>query len=980
VRKLCGSGFLDKYGGSFQRALDDLLPEHSWKPWLFGRVSTRYWSEPNHRKEFVLWLELELKLDSKDEWYSVRMEEFIKRGGSGLLQLYSNSLDRLLIEVFPEHDWKPWLLERSSMISSAFWNSFQNCRCYLEWLANELAIHSMDQWYQVSTSLVRSKGGSGLLLHHGRTLQQALMKLYPEYHDWKVWLFVDILLPEHFWQLKTNCQHFLRWLSNDFQITEYEQWYGIQTKEIYKRPGGKEFLGQYRNSLPSALSTLMPEYDWKPWRFKHTRTLRNTITSMAEGTIGNRDRECFWNLESNRRKYFQWLSRELEIDSPEAWYHVRLCKIRSNGGSGFLEFYRSSTLNPLNNALLELYPDYLWKPWLFSNVPSNYWNDENSLKSYLRWLAEQLQIKQMNDWYNVSTDDIDRLKGTSMRRKFGLFHLLMRLIPNYSWNLHKLAIEKPSSKAQTFLFNMIKQLFPGQSDALFNYRHPNFIFHSSTHRMELDIYLPSIALAIEYHGEHHYAWHYKYGNPKERNECDFEKRLACKQVGITLVEVPFWWDRRKESLLESILSQRPELLRMIPLQYQSQFQKHFSEKNSETNTRNIYQTSLNRGTVSSPYMAVYTRWNPIATNAAFWWVSEKLDGIRAFWDGKKSFLLCNGHAGKKLSTPQWFIKSFPDIPLDGHLWIGASGSFPKQLANVCDWEETNEQWKQVKYRVFDTTHSQLKFEERIDMLYSKVGLNHPIIKLAGLWKSKGNQHLLDELEELSQSSPSLNAIVIKEPKSFYYGNSNFHSSFQKLERFPEGEAIVVGVEESTGKLLCKWPNEKTFSVSHRSKSASSLPTPIGSVITYRSSSSIGLRSTLSPPKYAFLLYHREDLTMSALWSKWIPYQLACGSRSVVVKCRGCHRGIIERSELRIQVFATFAAPHSGPHPGQHNLCLNVKCIEKAIERNRHYPFFDGKVYVSEKIALSQDLPVLEGIQWVFSLRPKSQPDNPNTHF
>ncbi len=70
--------------------------------------------------------------------------------------------------------------------------------------------------------------------------------------------------------------------------------------------------------------------------------------------------------------------------------------------------------------------------------------------------------------------------------------------------------------------------------------------------MELDVFLPKEKLALEYQGEQHFKDIYSMGVRQRRKEQDDEKRQACADRGITLVEVPFWWDQTKESLQNSI--------------------------------------------------------------------------------------------------------------------------------------------------------------------------------------------------------------------------------------------------------------------------------------------------------------------------------------------------------------------------------------------------------------------------------------------
>jgi hypothetical protein len=45
--------------------------------------------------------------------------------------------------------------------------------------------------------------------------------------------------------------------------------------------------------------------------------------------------------------------------------------------------------------------------------------------------------------------------------------------------------------------------------------------------MILDVFIPSLNLAIEYHGSQHYFDHFSYGEAEVRKLKDEEKKLAC---------------------------------------------------------------------------------------------------------------------------------------------------------------------------------------------------------------------------------------------------------------------------------------------------------------------------------------------------------------------------------------------------------------------------------------------------------------------
>ena len=70
-----------------------------------------------------------------------------------------------------------------------------------------------------------------------------------------------------------------------------------------------------------------------------------------------------------------------------------------------------------------------------------------------------------------------------------------------------------------------------------------------------------------------------------------------------------------------------------------------------------------------------------------WWMSEKLDGVRAWWTG--SALL--SRLGNTINAPAWFTAGLPKVPLDGELWCGRGQfteavSIVKNAARQDDWK------------------------------------------------------------------------------------------------------------------------------------------------------------------------------------------------------------------------------------------------------------------------------------------------------
>jgi hypothetical protein len=96
------------------------------------------------------------------------------------------------------------------------------------------------------------------------------------------------------------------------------------------------------------------------------------------------------------------------------------------------------------------------------------------------------------------------------------------------------------------------------------------------------IFLPQLSLALEYQGETHYFSTHIFGRASDRKEADQIKVEFARQIGITVIPVPFWWDGSPESLAATIIHYRPDITfpgivptspisSEIPVKYQKPF-------------------------------------------------------------------------------------------------------------------------------------------------------------------------------------------------------------------------------------------------------------------------------------------------------------------------------------------------------------------------------------------------------------------------
>ena len=92
-------------------------------------------------------------------------------------------------------------------------------------------------------------------------------------------------------------------------------------------------------------------------------------------------------------------------------------------------------------------------------------------------------------------------------------------------------------------------------------------------------------------------------------------------------------------------------------------------------------------------------------------ISEKLDGVRALWDGTT----LRFRSGRTIAAPAWFLGKLPKTSLDGELWLGR-GKFDALSGMVRKAQPVDAEWEQVKYMVFELPQAAGSFAERAALI------------------------------------------------------------------------------------------------------------------------------------------------------------------------------------------------------------------------------------------------------------------------
>ncbi|WP_300452000.1 DNA ligase [Accumulibacter sp.] len=174
-------------------------------------------------------------------------------------------------------------------------------------------------------------------------------------------------------------------------------------------------------------------------------------------------------------------------------------------------------------------------------------------------------------------------------------------------------------------------------------------------------------------------------------------------------------------------------------------------------------------------------------------VSEKLDGVRAFWDGQR-LLTRNAHP---IPAPDWFIANFPKQALDGELWIGRR-EFERLSGLVRRQTVDDAAWRDVRYMVFELPQAPGSFRQRVQSLQELVNRSGvPWLQVVEQFEIASRQALERKLDEVLHSGGE-GLMLHRADAAYVTGRSDV---LLKVKRWRDAEATVVGYQPGQGRYL-----------------------------------------------------------------------------------------------------------------------------------------------------------------------------------
>jgi len=234
----------------------------------------------------------------------------------------------------------------------------------------------------------------------------------------------------------------------------------------------------------------------------------------------------------------------------------------------------------------------------------------------------------------------------------------------------------------------------------------------------------------------------------------------------------------------------------------------------------------------APALTMANRYHPGIDLGAYW-VSEKFDGVRGYWDGKQLL----SRSGHPIHAPAWFTQGWPAEPADGELWAGRRG-FQQAVSTVRQQTPDDAAWRQIRFMVFDLPAHPGDFTQRIASYRLWVAQRQqPWVQAVEQTRVPDHATLQRQLLEMDRAGGE--GLMLHRGDTLYRAERS--DNLLKLKTHEDAEAQVIGHTAGRGKytgmtgaLRVRSTDGREFHIgSGLSDALRRDPPAVGTWITYR---------------------------------------------------------------------------------------------------------------------------------------------------
>ena len=474
------------------------------------KQTSGYWENKENILNFLSKIKQTYNLNTPEDWNSITKKKIQINGGSTLLNKYS--LYDLKRMACPEGK---HIFNNPKQVSG-YWENKENVLQFLSEIKVKYNLNSPEDWNLITTNHIKTNGGSSLLTKY--SIFELKCMACPEGKS----VFNIPNQTAGYWENQENIHNFLAKIKEKYNLNTPEDWNSI-TVNHFQANGG------------STLVTLYSMFE-----------LKCLACPEGKNIFKNHQSIRYWENHENILQFLTGLKEKYNLNTTEDWNTITHKHIQSNGGGTLLNKYSMFELKCLACPEGKL---------TFNNPKqsSGYWENEDNIHQFFLHIKEKFNLNSPEDWKRISKNQIISEGGgeifnnknyLDIKIKFEIsdqetkFIPLSNLVSGYS-------AQKRSS--QRWLFLQVQKLFPHE-EIVEDYFHSE-ISRINGFNVQFDIFMIGRNIAIEYHGKQHYEdIPSGFSNLETYQQRDTEKENICKEHGIQLIVIPYWWNNKLDSL------------------------------------------------------------------------------------------------------------------------------------------------------------------------------------------------------------------------------------------------------------------------------------------------------------------------------------------------------------------------------------------------------------------------------------------------
>ena len=305
-----------------------------------------------------------------------------------------------------------------------YYKSKENQLIELENLYEKFKLKSLEDWVKISRRKIYHNIGRSLLQNYSNDKKKLFKTIYPNFP----WKFNEKNENANkYFQNIENQRQFMNDLSQKLNLKSIDDWMNVSRNKIIENGGKSLILYFYSNDMKKLLTNIFP---FHPWPFLNNLNI-NLNDNLNNNLINNNNNFVNNNLNNENKN----LNNDNKKNINKKEKKIKKLKIKEEKITKNKSDNEDNNINNNNNN-----NDNKIKK---DRKTIEYFEKKENQQKYMDNLFKKLKLKSIEDWKNISTNQIIQNGGQNLL----IYHyynnipfFLQSIYPNYPWTFDEFSL------------------------------------------------------------------------------------------------------------------------------------------------------------------------------------------------------------------------------------------------------------------------------------------------------------------------------------------------------------------------------------------------------------------------------------------------------------------------------------------------------------------------------------------------------------